>query len=383
MQVFNAFFKVARKNMIGNIMFVVIYLGITIAVSNTVPAQMEKTFLKTSLNIGLENQDDGSLGEALSRYLAENNNIKTVPKEKRALQDAMYYQEIDYVLTIPKDFTEKFAAGEREGLLEGTEIPGSASASLVQNEIEGFLRTVSMYLETGFEMERALDLAAEDMEKEASVMFLDGSGDQALGGGFYFFNYLPYVFTCMMILGIGFVLRTFGNKDLSARNKCSAMPFLKQNAQIILGCLVFMTAVYAVFMVMACVFVENDYMFSVKGALSAMNAFVFSICALSVAWFVAQFAKSVASLNIFSNLFGLSFCFLGGVFISTDVMSEGTKQVAKFVPSYWYVLANREIQKVAGFSSASQVYQSCFIVLMFAAAFFAVGLFIKRMKLRT
>lgn len=382
MQVFKAFFKITQKNMTANIIFVLIYLGITIAVSNAMPGQMEKVFSKASLNIALDNQDDGLLGEALSRYLGDNNQIKPVPEGERALQDAMYYQEIDYVLIIPADFTEKFIAGEREGLLEETIVPGSTSASLVRSEIEGFLKTVSMYLDTGFEMERALELAAEDLQKEANVEFLDGNEEEALGGGYYFFNYLPYVFTCMMILGIGFVLRTFGNKDLSARNKCSAMPFLKQNAQLVLGCLVFMTAVYLIFMVMACVFVEHDYMFSIKGALSMGNALVFSICALSVAWLVAQFAKSVVALNAFSNLFGLSFCFLGGVFVSTDLMSEGTKQVAKFVPSYWYVNANREIQNVAGFSSAGQVYQSYFIVLMFAAAFFVIGLFIRRMKLR-
>lgn len=383
MQIFKAFFKITRKNMVANIIFVLIYLGITMVVSNTMPQQMEQAFSKTSLNIGLENQDDGPLGDALSRYLGDNNQLKEVPEGKKALQDAMYYQEIDYVLNIPKDFTEKFAAGEREGLLKGISVPGNVSASLVQNEIEGFLKTVSMYLETGFEIDRALELAAKDLKQEANVTFLTGDGGQAFEGGYYFFNYLPYVFTCMMILGIGFVLRTFGNKDLSARNKCSAMPFLKQNAQIILGCLVFMTAVYLVFMVMAYVFVERDYMFSIKGVLSVINALVFSICALSVAWFVAQFAKSVVALNAFSNLFGLSFCFLGGVFIPADMMSEGTRQVAKFIPSYWYVIANREIQKTAGFASAGRIYQSYLIVLMFAAAFFVIGLFIKRMKLRT
>ncbi len=383
MQVFKAFFKITRKNMVANIIFVLVYLGITIAVSSAMPEQMEKAFSKTSLNIGLENQDDGSLGDALSKYLGDNNQLKEVPEGKKELQDAMYYQEIDYVLVIPKDFTEKFMAGEREDLLQGTIVPGSVSASLVQNEIEGFLKTVSMYLETGFEMDRALEFAAQDLEQEAKVEFLDGDGEQEFEGGYYFFNYLPYVFTCMMILGIGFVLRAFGNKDLSARNKCSAMPFLKQNAQMILGCLVFMTAVYLIFMVMACVFVEHDYMFSLKGALSVVNALIFSICALSVAWLVAQFAKSVVVLNAFSNLFGLSFCFLGGVFIPVDMMSEGTRQVAKFVPSYWYVVANREIQKATGLSSASRVYQSYLIVLMFAAAFLVVGLFVKRMKLRT
>lgn len=383
MQVFKAFFKITRKNIATNIIFVLIYLGITIAVSNAMPRQMEEDFSKTSLSIGLENQDDGPLGDALSRYLGGNNQLKEAPEGKKALQDAMYYQEIDYVLTIPEDFTEEFTAGNREGLLETVKVPGSVSASLAEKEIEGFLKTVSMYLEAGFGMERALKLTEGDLKKEAKVAFLDGDGGQEFEGGYYFFNYLPYVFTCMMILGIGFVLRAFGSKDLSARNKCSAMPFLKQNVQMILGCLVFMGAVYLVFMAMACVFVEHDYMFSIRGALSVVNAFVFSICALSVAWFVAQFAKSVVALNAFSNLFGLSFSFLGGVFIPADMMSEGTRQVAKFVPSYWYVIANHEIQKATGFSAAGRVYQSYLVVLMFAAAFFVVGLFLKRMKLRT
>ena len=382
MQVFKAFFKVLKKNMSGIIMFVFIYMGITIIVSNSMQEKQETDFSKVSLNVALENKDAGAMGDALSRYLGGNNNIKDMPTEKEALQDAMYYQEIDYVLTIPEDFTEKFAAGKREGLLEGTVVPGSASASLVESEIEGFLKTASMYLEAGFDMEKALKLTAEDVEKKAKVTFLDGTDSAQMPGGYFFFQYIPYVFICMMILGIGVVLRAFGNKDLSARNKCSAMPFIKQNAQVILGCMIFTISVYLVFIIMGCIYV-NDYMFSTQGALSAMNAFVFSICSLSVAWFVAQFAKNTAMLNIFSNLFGLSFSFLGGVFVSLDIMGEGTKQVARFVPSYWYVIANREIQKVAGFSDAGRVYQSFLVVLVFSLAFFTAGLFVKRMKLRS
>ena len=58
--------------MVANIIFVLIYLGITMVVSNTMPQQMEQAFSKTSLNIGLENQDDGPLGDALSHVLSGN-----------------------------------------------------------------------------------------------------------------------------------------------------------------------------------------------------------------------------------------------------------------------------------------------------------------------
>ena len=84
-------------------------------------------FSKVSLKIAVENQDQGEVGEGLVSYLKEHNQIKEVPKDREALKDAMYYQEIDYVLLIPKDFTERFAAGEGEELLEGTAVPGSST----------------------------------------------------------------------------------------------------------------------------------------------------------------------------------------------------------------------------------------------------------------
>lgn len=381
MQVFKAFFKVLNKNKSALIIYVVIYLGMTIIISNSLQETGEKDFSKVSLNIGIENQDQGEMGAALMDYLERHNSLKEVPDEKEALQDAMYYQEVQYVLVIPQDFSEKFAAGEREGLLEGTVVPGSSSAYLIENEIEYFLKTISMYLEAGYEKEQALALAAEDLELEPEVNFLEESNKKQLPGGFYFFQYIPYVFLIMMILGLGGVMKTFKNKDLAARNKCSAMSFLKQNVQMILGCMVYTIAVYLIFMVMACIYTD-DYMFTLQGALSALNAFVFSICALSVAYFSIQFVRNVAELNIMSNIFGLAFSFLGGVFVSLDVMSEGAKQVAKFVPSYWYVIANREIQSVTGWSDAGQVYQAFLVVLVFAAAFFTAGLLVNRMKVR-
>ena len=382
MQVFKSFFKVLKKNITQIIIYIIVYLIISVIISNIFQEEGEMQFAKVSLNIGVENQDEGLLGAALTEYLGEGNNLKEIPKEKEALQDAMYYQEIDYVLVIPKGFTEKFAAGDREGLLQGTVVPGSATASFIENEMEGFLKTVSMYLEAGFEIKKALELTAEDMEQKAEVVFLNESDNMQLSGGFFFFQYIPYVFLCIMILGIGAVMKTFKNKDLSARNKCSSMSFIKQNLQIILGCTVFTVSVYLIFMVMAC-FCTGDYMLTTQGALSAANAFLFSICALSVAWFVSHFAKNTAEVSVFSNLFGLSFSFLGGVFVSLELMGEGAKQVAKFVPSYWYVIANREIQNVNGFADAAQVYQSFLVVVLFALAFFTAGLLVNRMKVRT
>ena len=69
-----------------------------------------------------------------------------------------YFPEIDYVLVIPEDFSEKFAAGDRERLLDGTAVPGSSSSYLAEYDMESFLKTADMYLSAGFEISALLFL---------------------------------------------------------------------------------------------------------------------------------------------------------------------------------------------------------------------------------
>ncbi|EOS45925.1 ABC transporter permease [Lachnospiraceae bacterium JLR.KK009] len=382
MQVFKAFFRILYKNKASLLMYIVIYLALAVTVGNVLEENSKTEFSGVSLDIGLENKDKGSLGDGLEEYLGSQNQILGVPEKKEDLQDAMYYEELDYVLVIPEDFTEKFLAGEQEGLLEGTVVPGSSSAYLVEQEMVSFLRTLAMYLKAGYGEREAVARTLKDVERKAEVQFLEAGDSQGKPTGFYYFQYIPYVFLIMMILGVGGCMKAFQNKDLAARNKCSSMSFLSQNLQIFLGCAVYMVIVYAAFLGMACLNV-GDYMLSLRGALNAANAFVFGICSLSVAWFAVQFAQSSAMLTILSNVFGLGFSFLGGVFVSVDMMGESARNMAKFVPSYWYVVANEEIQKVGAFAEGEKVYQAFGMVLMFSLAFFSAGLLVNRMKVKS
>ncbi|MCI8484849.1 MAG: ABC transporter permease [Lachnospiraceae bacterium] len=382
MQVFKAFFKILYKNKMTLFLYIGIYLALTLLICKLMGTEGEMEFSNVSLDISVENRDQGELGEALVDYLGIHNHLKDVPEGREALQDAMYYEEIDYVLVIPEDFTRQFLKGDSEGLLEGTIVPGSSTSYLLENEVENFLKTAAMYLRSGVTMEQAMEWTRKDMEEKPEVRFLEQTAGQQLSDRYYFFQYIPYVYLILMILGVGAVVKSFKNKDLEARNKCSSMSFLKQNLQIFLGCMVYMLVMNMIFLLMAVLNTGED-MLSLQGFLSGMNAVVFSLCALSVAWFVAQFARNTAVLNMMSNIFGLGFSFLGGVFVSLEFMGEGARQAAKFTPSYWYVIANYDIQKVKDLAEAGTVYQSFRMVLVFAAAFFAAGLLVNRMQIRS
>ena len=381
MQVFKAFFKILNKNKTAMIVYMVIYLALTFVLSSNGQKNDTSDFSKVCMEIGVENQDNGKLGEALVAYLEKENEIKDIPKEREDLLDAMYYRDIQYVLIIPEDFTEKFLAGEREEVLEGTAVPGNNTAYLAKMEIDEFLQKLGMYIDGGYEPEQAAQKTLDNMEKESKVEFLSVEDSGTKPAAAYFFDYIPYIFLCIMMVSLSCVLIIFNEKNLDARNRCSSMSFFQRNLQMVLGSLGIMLLEYGVFMLVAWVMYPN-YMGSFRGILSMGNALAFMLVCLSIAFLAGRQAKDDAQLNMAANVIGLAFSFLGGVFVPIDLMNKGMQKVAKFVPSYWYVSSNNSIWKIKSLSEAGDIYRNWLIMLAFAIAVFAIALMMNRLKAR-
>ncbi len=381
MQVFKAFFKILNKNKTAMIVYMVIYLALTFVLSSNGQKNDTSDFSKVCMEIGVENQDNGKLGEALVAYLEKENEIKDIPKEREDLLDAMYYRDIQYVLIIPEDFTEKFLAGEREEVLEGTAVPGNNTAYLAKMEIDEFLQKLGMYIDGGYEPEQAAQKTLDNMEKESKVEFLSVEDSGTKPAAAYFFDYIPYIFLCIMMVSLSCVLIIFNEKNLDARNRCSSMSFFQRNLQMVLGSLGIMLLEYGVFMLVAWIMYPN-YMGSFRGILSMGNALAFMLVCLSIAFLAGRQAKDDAQLNMAANVIGLAFSFLGGVFVPIDLMNKGMQKVAKFVPSYWYVSSNNSIWKIKSLSEAGDIYRNWLIMLAFAVAVFAIALMMNRLKAR-
>ena len=381
MQVFKAFFKILNKNKTTMIVYMVVYLALAFILSFNGQKSDTSNFSQVCMEIGVDNQDKGKLGEALVSYLEKKNDIKDIPKEREELLDAMYYRNIQYVLIIPEDFTEKFLAGERDGVLEGTVVPGNNTAYLAGMEIDEFLQNLGMYIDGGYDPEQAAQQTLDTMSKESKVEFLSVSDKEEKPAAAYYFNYIPYIFLCVMVVSLSNVLMIFNEKNLDARNRCSAMSFFQRNLQMILGSVGIMLLEYGIFMVVALIMYPN-YMGSFRGILSMGNALAFMLVCLSIAFLVGRQAKDDAQLNMFANVVGLAFSFLGGVFVPVDLMNKGMQKVAKYVPSYWYVSSNNNIWKIKSLSEAGDIYRNWLVMLAFAVAVFAIALMINRLKAR-
>lgn len=94
-----------------------------------------------------------------------------------------------------------------------------------------------------------------------------------------------------------------------------------------------------------------------------------------------MFSKT-ATMGAFANVVSLGFSFLGGVFVPLELLGDTMKNIARFTPSYWYIQANNAIIGVEKFSDIDmgEFAKDCGVQLLFALAFFCVGLAVLRHK---
>lgn len=114
----------------------------------------------------------------------------------------------------------------------------------------------------------------------------------------------------------------------------------------------------------------------------ALNAFAFSIVVLALSYLFGMTLKNIKSLTLVSTVVSLGLAFLGGVFVPLEMLSSSTLMVSRFIPCYWYVLANNTISKLSNFNweNVSEVFNYITLQLIVALALFIVFFVYSRLR---
>ena len=116
-------------------------------------------------------------------------------------------------------------------------------------------------------------------------------------------------------------------------------------------------------------------MFTKAGALRMLNSVVYALICLSISFFLSSFIKSVNTVNIFSNAFGLGSAFICGVFVPRQFLADGVLKAGRFFPAYWYVNNEEAFSNLSAASSFS-IIQNYGIQLLFAVTFMVLAIVI-------
>ena len=175
-------------------MYAGIFIGIICLMTFTQSDSFDK-FSSQKLTMVITDSDDTEQSHALIEYLKGKNDVtvETDPDTDKLMLN-IFYQKTDCLLNIKKGYGDKIHTGRTNGLFECSYIEGSYVQSMVQNQLDKYVKTVSAYIRSGMAPDNALGCAQYLMDAETEVKVLsDNTASQGMtGSGKTFFGYLPY-----------------------------------------------------------------------------------------------------------------------------------------------------------------------------------------------
>ena len=199
MQVFKTFWKISLKRFPSILMYVVIYVFVTVLISSIIGANDEKSFSGSSIDISITDSDNSVLSKGLTEYMSKGNNVVELENDKEVMQDALFFRNVDYILQIPEGFGESFVnGGDKE--LTNIKIPSSRTGTFTDNLVYEYLNTVRLYLAGGDSIEEAAALAAEACSNDTEVTVVDFNESLASDSSIYYiYAYMPYGLLMILI----------------------------------------------------------------------------------------------------------------------------------------------------------------------------------------
>lgn len=396
MRVFNAMLKVTGKHIIELTVYFFVFMVMMVYMTSLLGAQDDEKrsqFTPDKPSVFIINEDKGDpVSDGLEAYISDHVKIVDIKIEKDAIADALFYQEVEYVLTIPEGFGEALINGSQSVSLEKNSAPNMTSAINADMLVDRYLRTVRLYSEVerqdtseSLVKEDIVNQTRIDLDKSSQLSFSEmapkaNADDFMMRSGY---GYLSYALMSLLILAVTGVTSVFIQSEVRSRMQCSPMKTGNFQLQLFLGNLCLAVLFWLLLnAVIALVF--QDFTLDTFKLLLLLNSFIFSLVSLSLGFLIGNLTASRNAHNAIANVMGLGFSFISGVFVPQELLGTTVLRIASFTPTYWYVGAIGESARItseAGYSSRKLI--ACFVIqLCFAIAFLALSLVVSMQRRR-
>lgn len=377
MTVFKGYMKIIGQNKMLILLYVAIFFGCTILFQSTA-GKTETSYQAEKLNIGIVDEDGGSLAESLTEYLGNLHHLIPIENDVSEIQEKLYYREVDYVVRIPKNFYEKCIEGDEK--LSVTKIPDTYSGSYVDQQINSFLNNARTYQASGFTEAES----ASALEKTKSVKVTFSNDEKSIEDApyVYYFRYMPYLFLALFGFVMGNILIVFHNSDLKKRMAASTVSGRRQSLEGILCMSLAGLTLWIFVIVIGILFYGRDFYTSENFVYYLLNSASMLFVDIALAYLMGTIAPNRDALTGIANIISLGMCFLGGVFVPLEFMGSHVKAVSHFLPVYWYEKANDLLANFAHMtvSAREQFFKAVIIQLVFVGAFICLTLVIEKYK---
>ena len=144
MTVFKAFLRVLNKCKVTIIIYTVIL--VSFGAFNMQSSENSTNFVASKPDILIINNDvEEGITKSLINYLKENCNLVNIKDNDEAINDALFYRDVNYIIYIPKDYRANVLAGKNPELEIKT--TGDYQSSYAEMLLTRYINIVNTYQE--------------------------------------------------------------------------------------------------------------------------------------------------------------------------------------------------------------------------------------------
>lgn len=378
MIVFKTFLKVLNKCKVPIIMYTVflIFFG----AFNMQTSENNMSFVATKPDVLIINQDtEEGITQDLIKYINSHSNLVEIEKSEEAVNDALFYRDVNYVINIPKNYRNDFLSGTEPTIeIKST---GDYQASLAEMILERYLKVANIYQKSITDEKELISKINETLSKETSVEITSKLDTNKLSKVAFYYNFANYSILAGCVYVICLILSSFKQEKIRKRTMVSSMNYKEHNRKLLLSNSLFAIVLWAFYVILSLVLLGN-VMLTAHGLVYIANSFVFTICAVTIAFLIGNIINNKNAINGIVNVVALGSSFLCGAFVPMEWLPDSVLKIAHILPSYYYISSNELLTKIEEINLETlwPIIINMIVILIFAIVFMIITNIVSKRK---
>lgn len=378
MTVFKTYLKILRKNLIMVLVFsimLVIFGGLRMSSQDK---SLSFNAIKPDVLIVNKDEEKG-ITKGFIKYIKSNSNNQKIDNNEDARNDALFYNEVDYIIYIPKGFNEDFMNGKIDKIevKKGNNFNGSYSEMMINR----YLKVASTYRNKTNNQDELVKIVDKTLKNNTKIEITTKLDTDSLEAAEFFYNFESYSILVCLIFIISLIQTIFNEEKIRKRTVISSTSYKKNNRILLLCNLLYALTVWIAYLLLA-IFELGDILWTSNGILYIINSFVHLITVTSLAFLIGNLVTNKDVVNGVTNVVGLGTSFLCGVFVPLEYLLDGVIKMAHLLPTYYYVKSNTIITAIEeiNINTLKPVLTNMGILLGFAVVFIILSNIVSNRK---
>ncbi len=371
MTVFKTFLKVLNKCKIPIIIYTVML--VFFSAFNMQTSEKNISFADSKPNILIVNKEANKdkITKNFINYLSKNSNEVNVSMNEEKIDDALFYRDVSYVIYVPKNFGKDVLHGKNPEIkIKSTKDYGASLANMM---VERYLKVANVYSDVTDNEDELVTLIDDTLSKKVKVNLTTKLDTKLIEKAAFYHNFLNYCILAGTIYVICLVLSSFKEENIKKRTIVSSMSHKNYNRILLLSNALFAFILWIFYCILAFILMDK-IMFGTHGLIFIINSFIFTICALTLAFLIANLVSNKNAVNGIVNVVALGSSFLCGAFVPTSMLPDFVLKIAHILPSYWFIKTNEMLKEmeVFTFDTLKPILTNMFIVICFSIIFIII-----------